>query len=85
MCLHIFGRVAELFPRLGCVPRLQVRGQHKVMKQNTDNCWEVCFHTALLLPSWVLDRDWRQKAGQQRCNGNGRGFERAAPLRPNAL
>ena len=85
VCISL-GLSPSVFSRRGCVPRLLVRGQHRVTaKQNTDNCLEVCFHTALPLPSWVLDRDWRQKAGQQHCNGNGRGIERAAPLRPNAL
>ena len=54
-------------------------------EENTNNCAEVCFLTALPLPSWVLDRDGGQKAGRQQSRGNGRVIERTAPLPPNAL
>ena len=47
---------------------------------NTNNCAEVCFVTALPLPSWVLDRDGGQKAGQQQSRRNGRVIVRTAPF-----
>ena len=85
-CVCIFGLAAELSPRRGCVLWLLVRGQLKVTARgNTNNCLESCFQMALPLPSWVLNRDWGQKAGQQQSRGNGRGIERTAPSRPNAL
>ena len=85
ICFHVSGPAAELFPRRRCVQCLIARGQHKVTAKGTNHCAEVCFLAALPLPSWVLDRDGGQKAGQQQSRGNGRVIERTAPLPPNAL
>ena len=61
------------------------RAERSDCEENANNCAEICFLTALPLPSRVLDRAGGQKAGRQQSRGNGRVIERTAPLPPDAL